>query len=345
MSIKEDREQFALGMAQLADLSKLCSEYVSSFTTPTPSNYEFGGAQIKIARPKTSVFPTDADSASFGGVTSEYDSNFVSATPMTEVKLTATKKKMGPKLDIGPYKEQKSTGWSSEYDAKYVPMAISLRQKKKKKAKSTPFSPAKAGHVGHEAAREAARRVHRRSFVNVLQEAEEKGKEMNEKHAEKHASKAADPHPIAKLAAKAAAKKFSNEESSTAVPEKKSNRADGENVTEYDSKYKMPGYLRQLEKAAETAKIASMSLARKTGKCSEYVANFIDIDDGKINSIEIAGIASGTNDGGASSAMDWEQEISAVNGTSGNTKNKGVSNAWTSEYDGNFRDTFQRSKI
>ena len=117
MSIKEDREQFALGMAQLADLSKLCSEYVSSFTTPTPSNYEFGGAQIKIAQPKTSVFPTDADSASFGGVTSEYDSNFVSATPMTEVKLTATKKKMDPKLDIGPYKEQKSTGWSSEYDA------------------------------------------------------------------------------------------------------------------------------------------------------------------------------------------------------------------------------------
>ena len=167
---------------------------------------------------------------------------------------------------------------------------------------------------------------------------------MNEKHAEKHASKAADPHPIAKLAAKAAAKKYSNEESSTAVPEKKSNRADGENITEYDSKYKMPGYLRQLEKAAETAKLASMSLARKTGKCSEYVANFIDIDDGKINSIEIAGMASGTNDGGASSAMDWEQEISAVNGTSGNTKNKGVSNAWTSEYDGNFRDTFQGQK-
>ena len=342
MSIKEDREQFALGMAQLADLSKLCSEYVSSFTTPTPSNYEFGGAQIKIAQPKTSVFPTDAGSASFG--TSEYDSNFVSATPMTEVKLTATKKKLGPKLDIGPYKEQKSTGWSSEYDAKYVPMAISLRQKKKKVAKSTPFSPAKAGHVGHEAAREAARRVHRRSFVNVLQEAEEKGKEMNEKHAEKHAAKAADPHPIAKIAAKAAAKKFSYEESSTAVPEKKSNRADGENVTEYDSKYKMPGYLRQLEKAAETAKLASMSLARKTGKCSEYVANFIDIDDGKIDSIEIAGIASGTNDGGASSAMDWEQEISAVNGTSSNTKNKGVANAWTSEYDGNFRDTFQSRK-
>ena len=341
---QKDREQFALGMAQLEGLSKLCSEYVSSFTTPTPSNYDSNNDVLKIAKPKTNILSIDSGSNTFGGI-SEYDANYITEEPMTDNKLTTRKTKSGPKLDIGPYADQTSTGWESEYDNKYVPMAIEARRKKKKKvSRATPFSPAKAGDIGHQAAREAARRVHRRSFANVLQEAEEKGKEMNEIHAEKHANKETDPHPIAAVVAKAAVEKFGNDMNTveTKKASKSSNRANGENVSEYDSKYKMPGYLREMEKAVQTAKLASMSLARKSGKCSEYVANFLDIDDSKVNATQTAGVASGVNDGGASSAMDWEQEISAVNGTtnSSSSSNNNKDNAWTSEYDGNYTNRF-----
>eukprot|EP00943_MAST-04B_sp_MAST-4B-sp1_P005207 g5207.t1 len=342
---QKDREEFALGMAQLADLTKLCSEYVASFTTPTPSNYEFEGKSkaLTIAQPNKGIFSNDAGSNRFDGV-SEYDANYITDTPMTAVKLTLRKKKTDPKLDIGPYADQTSSTWVSEYDNKYVPKTVEPRRKKKQKAsKSTPFSPAKAGHIGHQAAREAARRVHRRSFANVLQEAETKGKEMNKFHALKHAHKETIPHPIAAVAAKAAVDKFGAPEEKETAAATSSNRADGANVTEYDSKYKKPAYLRQLEKAVETAKLASMSLARKTGKCSEYVANFLEIDDSKIGSTQTAGVSSGVDDGGASKAMDWEQEILAVNDKS-NSSSSTKNHAWVSEYDGNYKDRFNGRK-
>ena len=89
---QKDREQFALGMAQLEGLSKLCSEYVSSFTTPTPSNYDSNNDVLKIAKPKTNILSIDSGSNTFGGI-SEYDANYITEEPMTDNKLTTRKTK------------------------------------------------------------------------------------------------------------------------------------------------------------------------------------------------------------------------------------------------------------
>ena len=67
----------------------------------------------------------------------------------------------------------------------------------------------------------------------------------------------------------------------------------------------MPGYLRQFEKAAETANRANVLAERLVNVLN--MSQILYIDDGKIKFKNRKGFS--TNDGGASSAMDWEQEI------------------------------------
>ena len=382
--VAKDRAQFAMGMSALNDLSKMCSEYVSTFTAPARVHYVNGGKQAEKTTAKTAVFVVDG---AVGFPNSEYDSKFATpaisesgdsggpvkpkpaktsvfvsdgadvfpdseydakySTPAVSETGAFVKRKAtaGKGINIGPYKGQAASNWCSEYNEKYVYIPEGDRPAP---------AVAKRVSVADQAAMEASRRKHRRSYTNVLAAAATKAKNLADTlgaaaEAKKQADDANAARPALAAAISEAATvgaKRSPAPEAAAADEfvEKPLKNSGTMVSEYDTKYLAPKVLEAAENAAAAAKVATMALARETGRCSEYIANFIDVDDEAAASGSTAGMPSGVNDGGAGGAMDWEQELEAVTGTKGGNGASKARRGWTSEYDGSYTESAAAKK-
>jgi hypothetical protein len=331
-AISADRAAFSLGMAQLNDLTKICSEYIAKFSAPSPDIYRNGGEIKKSASP-TSVFETDS---SVYKPSSEYDSKY--ATPDVSDsgfgpvrKVGNGAKKIKERMNLGPYDKHTSQSWTSEYDSKYLEVALSDRPK-----------PAYRQSLPAQAALEASRRKHSKSYKNVMADAATKAKAMADKLSVARAQKLANEEAKSSRPQMSAAISEAVAVAARKVPQpvhefvEKEPVKIGSMVSTYNDTYKMPDYLRALANAAEAAKEAALLFSREKGKCSEYIGSFTNIDT-KEGSSKTAGAASRKNDGGASSAMDWEQELTAVNDKS--AKKGSARKGWASEYDSLYTDS------